>query len=438
MEFKVPELGEGVYEAELIEWRVKVGDRVSHGDVLAEVMTDKANMELPSPFEGEITGLSAQAGDMIKVGQQVLSYDAVTQAAQAKEEDEPAGREVEGAQREEEQAGEEPVPLHEATVQRTTSEITPSKRKSMPPSRARTKASPAVRHMAHELGIDLARVEGTGPAGRVLIKDLAGKHDGIAHDTERSRDRPAATLAASLDLGSPGTRMTLRGVRRRIAERMIEAVRTIPHYSYMDECDLTELVRLRDELSRTDESGHPRLTYLPFFVKAAAHALRQVPLVNATFDDDAGEVTLHDRYDIGIATATPQGLIVPVVRDADRKDVFTLARDIERMTAAARAGRAKLADLQRGTFTITSIGSIGGLMATPIIHRPQVAIMAIGRIQRRPVYDDAGNLRPADLVHLSFSFDHRIVDGAIGAVFANALIDQLRHPAMLLLTPQAD
>ncbi|HTK78674.1 MAG TPA: dihydrolipoamide acetyltransferase family protein, partial [Gemmataceae bacterium] len=271
-----------------------------------------------------------------------------------------------------------------------------------------------------------------GPGGRVLIDDLpaptaAPTGDGVPHAP------PHRSVAARLDYGTPGTTIKLAGVRRRIADHLTHAKKTIPHFTYVDECDVTDLVKLRASLREPFEKQGIKLTYLPFFVRAAVAALREVPIVNASLNDETGEITLHDGYHIGIATATPAGLLVPVVRDADKKDLGTIAREIERLTAEARAGRSRLDDLRGGTFTITSIGGIGGLLATPIINHPEVAILGVGRAVKRPVFDAAGNIRPAEMIYLSLSFDHRVVDGAVGAVFGNALIQHLQNPARLLL-----
>jgi pyruvate dehydrogenase E2 component (dihydrolipoamide acetyltransferase)/2-oxoisovalerate dehydrogenase E2 component (dihydrolipoyl transacylase) len=261
----------------------------------------------------------------------------------------------------------------------------------------------------------------------VLIEDMTGLLQRSDGQARRSAPQPAA------DYGAPGTRRKLIGVRRLIAEHMVHSKRTVPHYSYVDECDVTELVRLRASLKETFAKSGVKLTFLPFFVKAVVAALQDVPIVNASLDDASGEISLHDRYDIGIAVATPQGLLVPVVREADRKDLTTIAREIEALSQAARDGKARREDLQGSTFTITSIGGIGGLISTPVINHPEAAILGIGRVVKRPVYDAAGVLRPADIVYLSFSFDHRILDGAIGAAFGNAVIRQLQNPAGLLV-----
>jgi pyruvate dehydrogenase E2 component (dihydrolipoamide acetyltransferase)/2-oxoisovalerate dehydrogenase E2 component (dihydrolipoyl transacylase) len=285
--------------------------------------------------------------------------------------------------------------------------------------------------MARKLGVDLANVRGSGPQGRILIEDLTS----ILADRDAGK-RPAPPEKRP-DYGTPGTRIKLQGVRRKIAERMVHSKHTIPHYTYVDECDATDLVRLRENLRDTAERRGVKITYLAFFVTAVVAGLKQVPIVNASLDDEAGEIVLHDRYNVGIAVATPAGLIVPVIHDADRKDLMQIAREVERLSSEARAGKIRLEDLRKGTYTITSIGNIGGLFSAPVINHPEVAILGVGKITKRPVFDAAGNIRPADLVYLSFGFDHRVVDGAVGAAFGNAVIQQLQHPAALLLSEQA-
>jgi pyruvate dehydrogenase E2 component (dihydrolipoamide acetyltransferase)/2-oxoisovalerate dehydrogenase E2 component (dihydrolipoyl transacylase) len=282
--------------------------------------------------------------------------------------------------------------------------------------------------MARKLGIDLTRLRGSGPGGRILIEDLSTQvARPVFQQPEAESRKPKA------DYGIPGTRVKLVGLRRKIAEHMVHAKRTIPHYSYVDECDISDLVRLRALLREPYAKAGVKLTYLAFFVKAAVAALKAVPFVNASLDEEAGEIVLHDRYHIGVATATPQGLIVPVVRDADRKDLSEIARDIDRLSAAARTGKAQRSDLTGSTFTISSVGGIGGLISTPVINHPEVAILGVGKVVKRPVFDGAGKVRPADVIYLSLSFDHRVVDGAVGAVFGNALIEQLQNPGALLV-----
>jgi pyruvate dehydrogenase E2 component (dihydrolipoamide acetyltransferase)/2-oxoisovalerate dehydrogenase E2 component (dihydrolipoyl transacylase) len=284
--------------------------------------------------------------------------------------------------------------------------------------------------LARKLGVDLARVRGSGPHGRILLDDLTP----FLAPKAGSGSAPAAKPdAPKPDFGTPGTRVKLAGLRRVIAERMVAAKKQIPHYSYVDECDLTDLVRIREQLRGPLAATGVKLTYLAFFVKATAKALKEVPIVNSTYDEAAGEIVLHDRYNIGVAVAAPNGLLVPVVKDADKKDVLAIAADIERLSADARAGKSTRDDLRGGTFTVTSIGNVGGLISTPIINQPEVGIMGVGKVVKRPVYDAGGALKPADLVYLSFSFDHRVLDGAVGAAFGNAVIRHLQMPALLLL-----
>jgi len=411
MEFRLPELGEGVYEAELVGWLVKAGDAVKRGQGLMEVMTDKATMEVPSPFAGTVTALEAKPGQQIKVGEVVLTYTAAGQAkAEAGD-----GRKDDAATRRPGDAATEKAMVSSGN----------SDRKAVAASQV--KAAPSVRYLARKLGIDLGQVRGSGPGGRVLIDDLTGQV--APAETPKRPARPEARP----DYGTPGTRVKLQGLRRIIADRMVRSKHTIPHYTYVDECDVSDLVRLRDALRPSYEPAGVKLTYLAFFVKAVTAALKEVPVVNASLDEEAGEIVLHDRYHIGIAVATPGGLMVPVVRDADRKDLTQIARDIERLGTEARAGKARVDDLRGSTFTVTSVGNIGGLFSTPVINYPEVGILGVGKVVKRPVYDAAGNLRPADVVYLSLSFDHRVVDGAVGAVFSNAVIRQLQTPAALLL-----
>jgi pyruvate dehydrogenase E2 component (dihydrolipoamide acetyltransferase)/2-oxoisovalerate dehydrogenase E2 component (dihydrolipoyl transacylase) len=413
MEFALPEIGEGVYEAELVRWLVRPGDAVQRGQTLLELLTDKATMEAPAPFAGTIDRLRAEPGEVVKVGQVLLDYTPAGTAA-AQGESQPAAATPPAA-----------PPLPRPT--NGSPAATPLS----------VKAAPAVRQMARKMGVDLTSVRGSGPGGRVLLEDVrqGGKPPTPAAVVGAAGHDMPKTPMPGPAFGAPGTRVKLQGLRKRIAEHMVHAKRTIPHYSYVDECDVTELVRLRGSIKDAYGRAGIKLTYLPFFVKAVVAALQEVPLVNASLDEAAGEIVLHDRYHVGIAVATPGGLIVPVVRDADRKDVGTLAREIERLSGEARAGRARREDLGGGTFTLTSVGNIGGLFSTPVINHPEVGILGVGKVVRRPVFDDAGQVRPADIVYLSLSFDHRVVDGAVGAAFTNAVIARLTRPALMLLPP---
>jgi 2-oxoisovalerate dehydrogenase E2 component (dihydrolipoyl transacylase) len=413
MEFRLPEIGEGVYEAEFVNWLVKSGDVVKSGQTLMEIMTDKATMEIPAPFAGTINELHASPGQKLKIGDVVLTY---TPAGATQPEPEPA-RPAAGANDRPARARPARQPVAAA-----------SDGNGSRTSRAAVRAAPSVRYLARKLGIDLTTVRGSGPDGRILVEDLSAQVQTVAAPVKKPAPEPA-------DYGRPGTRIKLQGLRRRIAERLVQAARTIPHYSYVDECDVSELVRLREGLRDHYARQGVKLTYLAFFVKAVVAALKEVPIVNASLDEEAEEIVLHDRYHVGIAVATPAGLIVPVVHDADRKDVGQIAAEIERLSSAARANKVRLEDLRGGTFTVTSVGNIGGLFSTPVINPPEVGILGLGKVVKRPVFDARGKVRAADLVYLSLSFDHRVVDGAVGAAFTNAILRHLQTPALLLLPP---
>jgi 2-oxoisovalerate dehydrogenase E2 component (dihydrolipoyl transacylase) len=409
MDFALPEIGEGVYEAEVVSWLVRPGDTVKRGQTLLEVMTDKATMEIPSPFAGTISALRVQPGQTVKVGDVVLSYSGAEQAAPVP-------------------VASGPAPASRAAAAQSRSLNGPVRAEAG--GRLPVKAAPSVRHLARKLGIDLGRVHGSGPEGRILIEDLSPL---VGPSTEEPGIPRRAKEEPKPDYGKPGTRIPLQGLRRRIADHLALSKKTIPDYSYVDECEVTDLVKVREGLREVYAKSGVKLTYLAFFVKAVVAALKEIPLVNSSLDEDSGEIVLHDRYHIGIAVATPAGLIVPVLRDADHKDLGGIAREIERLSSEARAGRARLEDLRGGTFTVSSVGNLGGLFSTPVINHPEVGILGVGKIVKRPVFDDAGRVRPADLVYLSLTFDHRVIDGAVCAAFANAVIRQLQNPAALLL-----
>ncbi len=423
MDFALPEIGEGVYEAELVGWLVKVGDPVKSGQNLLEVLTDKATMEVPAPFAGTITALRADPGSRIKVGDVILSYT-------------PSG-----------QPTDVPAPLDTPSAASTPGADAPGspavnsfpRHRNGPPlqhpalGRLPVRAAPSVRHLARKLGIDLSAVQGTGPDGRILLDDVG------THLQRLTRARAGVGLDSSpadqkqTCYGTPGTRIKLVGMRRAIAEHTVQAKRSIPHYSYVEECEVTDLVKLRDSLREPFARNGVKLTYLPFFVRAVVTALREVPLINASLEESSGEIVLHDRYHIGIAVATPNGLLVPVIKDADKKDLATIARDIERLSGEARLGKSRREDLKGGTFTITSVGNLGGLFSAPVINHPEVGILGLGKIIKRPVFDAHDNIRPAHLIYLSLSFDHRVVDGAVGAAFTNVIVKQMQNPAAMLV-----
>ncbi len=419
MEFCLPDLGEGIVEAEFVQWFVAPGDKVKPGQDIAEVMTDKAAVELPSPFAGTIEQLIALPGQQVAVGSALARYKSSDVAAVAN-------------------VAENHIPVPETTAAKHThaNAQSPVSTEAVSSGKARstatTVAAPSVRRMARQMGIDLSTVQGSGPNNRVLIDDLAAAVNrvpgtpAIVGNGSKSKN--------STNQATPGTRVPLRGLRRTIAQRMTQAKQTIPHFSYIDEVELTDLVRLRESLKEPLEAKGIKLTYLAFFIRAAIGALKDVPEVNASLDADANEIVLHDRYHIGIATDTPGGLLVPVLHDADKMDLQQIALETGQLTGLARSGTATTGQLQGSTFTITSTGGIGGLISTPIVNAPNVGILGIGKIVTRPRFDEDGDIYAANIAYLSFSFDHRVVDGAVGARFANALIARLKNPAALLIS----
>ncbi len=405
MEFRLPELGEGVYEAEMLRWLVEVGAAVKPGEALLEVLTDKASMEVPSPFAGVVESLLVQPGQKVAVGHVVLTY------------------------RGQEAAMKSSAPAKPAAVAAVVTAPSASMSSNGAPSAdaVPVKAAPSVRLMARKLGVDIARVQGSGPAGRVLVEDLSN------HVQAKTAKPVAAAKEVKFDHGTPGTRVKFMGLRRKIAEQMVLSKRTIPHYTYVDECDVTEMVKLRESLKEPFAQKGAKITYLAFFAMAVVAALKEVPIVNAMLDEAAGEIVLHDKYHLGIAVAAPNGLFVPVVRNADQLSLLEMAKEIERLGSEVRSGKIKADELRGSTFTITSIGNLGGLFATPVINHPEVGILGIGKIVKRPVYDSNGVVKPADMVYLSLAFDHRVLDGAVGAAFGNAIIKRLQQPVQMLL-----
>ncbi|MFN2490782.1 MAG: dihydrolipoamide acetyltransferase family protein [Actinomycetota bacterium] len=398
-DFKLPDLGEGVAEAEVDRWLVKEGDDIAEDEPLVEVITDKATVEIPSPFAGAVARIHVEAGRVVPVGTVLVTIG-----------DEKVA-EAPGAE-----AGRSPVAPPEVAAEAPGELV---------------KATPPVRKLARSLGVDLASVTGSGPGGRVVRADVEGAA-GLAPPapvTELPGTAPTGT--APPQRGSVGRRQPLRGIRRKVAERMAEAHRTIPSVTHVEECDVTELDATRGAARERDPEG-PRVTFLPFIVKAVTRALRAHPALNASLDEDAEEIVFHDRCHIGIAVDTPNGLVVPVIRDAGEKPLRALAAEVGDLATRARAGSLSAAELQGGTFTVTSPGPFGGLLATPIILHPQSGILGVHRATERPVVRD-GHIVVRKMMNLSISFDHRILDGMTAARFAVDVARLLEHPALLLL-----
>lgn len=431
---KLPDVGEGVAEAELVAWHIKVGDLVREDTVLAEVMTDKATVEIPSPADGEILWLGATVGDAIAVGSDLIRLkvegEIVASSAEPRLSQVPPAKSAAAAK-----------PTLPASTARPPAEppqklSRPSTSTSHPPTAAQRRslvgapraagerplASPAVRLRAKDAGVDLRQVHGTDPAGRISHEDL---------DAFIARG-PQLARPASLQEKDEVHDIRVIGLRRRIAERMTLANTRIPHITYVEEIDVSALEELRASLNQQKPSERPRLTLLPFLMAAMVKAIASQPAVNALFDDEAGIIHQHAGVHIGIATQTPNGLVVPVVRHAEARDLWECASEVSRLAESARAGLASREELGGSTITITSLGALGGIVTTPIINYPELAIIGVNKVMVRPVWDGTG-FRPRKMMNLSSSFDHRVIDGWDAATFVQRLKTLIETPATIFM-----
>lgn len=428
---KMPDIGEGIAEVELVAWHVKEGDVVSEDQILADVMTDKASVEIPSPVAGKVLALGGKVGEMMAVGSELIRLEV-----------EGAGNVKEGTA----QVTTTPVAKMESAAviesgtraQATAALAAQSAgggagiappRAPQVPSRAageRPLASPAVRRRAWDLGIELQYVHGSGPAGRITQQDL--------EVYLASRGQPMSTARASTALAERHEEEAIPviGLRRKIAQKMQDAKRRIPHFSYVEEIDVTELEALRQRLNAKYSATRGKLTLLPFIARALVLAMRDFPQMNARFDDDAGVITRYGAVHLGIATQTPSGLMVPVVQHAEARDLWSCASEIARLADAARIGKAAREELSGSTITITSLGPMGGIVTTPIINHPEVAIIGVNRMVERPMIRQ-GQIVARQLMNLSSSFDHRVIDGMDAAEFIQAVRALLEAPAMLFV-----
>ncbi|TFZ06097.1 2-oxo acid dehydrogenase subunit E2 [Ramlibacter henchirensis] len=455
---KMPDIGEGIAEVELVEWRVKPGDEVKEDQIVADVMTDKATVEIPSPVAGKVMELGGQPGQLMAVGAELVRIEVAgegnvkpgtpSKAAAAttaaippdRKDDITAGSESDNSlSRSRERAGvraapaeqtpklpshpehPHPNPLPQAGEGARPPQVTPAPRRQPG---ERPIASPAVRRRAWELGIELQFVHGSGPAGRIEHSDL---------DVYlASRGQPQTAAGTRLRQKHGEQQLPIIGLRRKIAQKMQEAKRRIPHFSYVEEIDVTELETLRARLNDRHGATRGKLTVLPFIARAVVLALEDFPQMNARFDDDAGVVTRHEPVHLGIATQTDSGLMVPVLRHAEAMDLWAFAKQVARLAEAARSGKAARDELQGSTITISSLGPLGGIVTTPVINHPEVAIIGVNRIVARPVFEGDAVVKRL-LMNLSSSFDHRVVDGMDAAKFIQAIRALLETPAMLFV-----
>ncbi|MCY6380733.1 dihydrolipoamide acetyltransferase family protein [Hoeflea prorocentri] len=426
---KMPDVGEGITEAEIVEWNVSVGDLVREDQLLAAVMTDKATVEIPSPVEGKILTIDGEVGAMTAVGATIITIN--VENGDGSVEEAPSLQPAKASETDQEKMPPE-------TRQDVAENVKPSVPMS-PPVEARTPmaapsgaprpegerpiAAPSVRKRARDAGIELVYVRGSGPAGRILHEDLdayiAGKSEPVS-----SAFQPNNTI----------TETKVIGLRRKIAERMQDAKARIPHITYVDEVDMTELEDLRQHLNIQRQEGQPKLTLLPFIMRAMVKALKAYPKLSAHFEDDAGILRQFGAAHIGMAVQTANGLVVAVVRNAEARDIWNIASEAQRLADAARDGTITREELTGSTITLSSLGSMGGIVSTPVINSPEVAVVGVNKIAMRPVYQD-GAFVPRKMMNLSSSFDHRIVDGWDAAEFIQHIRGSLETPATLFMEP---
>ena len=417
--FKLPDLGEGTVSAEIIAWHVKAGDLIKEDQPLVEMSTDKAVVEIPSPVSGRVLTVTGKPGDVIAVGAELATFDTAAAAAGAVSKAQDSG----------------PAPANAAAA-----DATPGKQGAAKPSQtasessSQVRASPATRRRAQEAGLDLASVSGTGTSGRITPEDLqsalTARNDG-ARAPGKSAPAPGAVKSAGAATGDV-QEIPIIGIRRVIAQRMSEAARSIPHFSYVEEVDISALHAMREHLNETASRGTAPLSYLPFIVAAVVRALQRYPQCNAHYDAARETVVRHAAVHMGIATQTNEGLKVPVVRGADQLKLRALAAEITRVTSAARDRSARREELSGSTITLTSLGKLGGIASTPIINMPEVAIIGVNRAVDRPMVVN-GTIQIRKMMNLSSSFDHRFVDGADAAGLIQALRDLLEHPATIFI-----
>ncbi|MFN8475261.1 MAG: dihydrolipoamide acetyltransferase family protein [Anaerolineae bacterium] len=450
VEFKLPDVGEGIHEAEVLRWLVAVGDVIKRDQPIVEIQTDKAVVELPSPIAGRVQELRAPAGRVAHVGDVLLVIEP-TGATVSASPVQPAATPARAPSNGKSTTDGHPTVADGAPPNRTLAAPPPPAPTSAASSQGgngpnrRVLAAPAVRKLALQLGVDLSQVRGSGPVGRVLPEDVrrfaeAGPQPVEAEAAPPAIESAAAAVAVPAPVvpAAPGAPLeervdheALQGLRRRIAERMEIAWR-VPHVTSFEEVDATKLVALKAALAPEAERRGIRLSYTPIFVKVAVQALKENPYFNATLDMEKGEILLRRYYHIGVAAAIPEGLVVPVVRHADRLTLMQVAAEVNRLAEGARARRLSIQELSGSTFSITNFGSFGGQQGTPIINPPEVAILGVGRIEPKAVVVD-GRIEARPMLPLALSFDHRLIDGAAGAAFLGRVKALLANPEVLML-----
>ncbi|MDD1959983.1 2-oxo acid dehydrogenase subunit E2 [Pseudomonas sp. 39004] len=421
---KMPDIGEGIAQVELVEWFVKVGDVIAEDQVVADVMTDKATVEIPSPVSGKVLALGGQPGEVMAVGSELIRIEVEgsgnhVDAPQGKPADtKPAEAVAAPAASAPQPRAAAPAPACQGAAPHTAAPIVPRQAGDKP------LASPAVRKRALDAGIELRYVHGSGPAGRILHEDL----DGFMSKPQTAAGQTPSGYAKRTD----SEQVQVIGLRRKIAQRMQDAKRRVAHFSYVEEIDVTALEALRQQLNQKHGDSRGKLTLLPFLVRALVVALRDFPQINATYDDEAQIITRHGAVHVGIATQGDNGLMVPVLRHAEAGNLWGNASEISRLATAARSNKASREELSGSTITLTSLGALGGIVSTPVVNTPEVAIIGVNRMVERPMVID-GQIVVRKMMNLSSSFDHRVVDGMDAALFIQAVRGLLEQPACLFV-----
>lgn len=418
-EFKLPDIGEGVHEGEIVQWLVQPGDFVKEDQAIVEVMTDKVTAEIPAPVSGVIQELRGKAGEVITVGSVIAIFEEASapsapSTASTTKTIEAGGHNGHG---------------HTATITAPTLQTTSTAQGLA----SKALAAPATRKLARTLGVDLSEVTGSGPGGRVTPEDIRNYKPGIMAPANQPTSTTVVFTSPPPSQGE--RRVPMSGLRRKIAEHLVKSKQTAPHFAYVEEVDMSRLVATREDLLSLAEAQGVKLSYLPFVMKAVIAGLRKYPILNSQLDEQTQELVYKHDINLGVAVATEQGLIVPVIKQADHKSLFTLATEIKTLAEKARSGKLTLEELKGGTFTLTSIGSIGGLFGVPIINYPEVAILGVNKIEKRPVVrtiNGQDQIVIREMMHLSISCDHRVVDGAEAALFVKEVIEHLEHPTRLI------
>jgi len=414
-DFILPDIGEGIVECEIVEWLVSEGDEIVEDQAVCDVMTDKALVQIPAKYTGKVKKLYYQKGDIAAVHSPLFQLSIAGQSAEPD--------------------------VSSAVVKAQTNAVTKSAEKSAPASSAtkqlnkKAVASPAVRRKARELDVDLTQVPGSGKNGRIYKQDIEDfLNETPSQETQQQAAPKAAEPAATVTAVSGGSRVEpIKGIKAAMAKQMVASVSTIPHFTFCDEIDLTKLIAMRSELKEQYKQQGVKLTMMPFFIKALSLAIKQFPVLNSQVNDDCSELTYFDDHNIGMAVDSKIGLLVPNIKSCQSKSIVDVANEVTRLTEAARDGRVSPDDLKGGTISISNIGAIGGTIATPIINKPEVAIVALGKLQHLPRFDAQGNVISAAIMQVSWSGDHRVIDGGTIARFNNLWKSYLEDPARMMM-----